>query len=242
MTGALLKRVCAGWLAMAMAIALPAVADEVDPDPWEPANRKVFAVNDAWDRWLLKPVAEGYQKIVPKPIRRSVSNVFNNIETPATAINQFLQGKPVRGISDSGRFLVNSTIGLGGLFDVATPMGFAKHQEDFGQTLGRWGAGAGPHVMIPFRGSSTVRDAFGLMLDATVNPIGFLSPESHRYGAAALYVIDARVDLLAAENLLTESGDKYLFLRDAYLQRRAYLVSDGEAAEEDPFLDDDEDW
>ncbi len=211
-----------------------------DIDPWEPANRKVFAVNDFFDRLLVKPVARAYQRVVPKPIRRGVSNVFDNIDTPATALNQFLQGKPVRGLSDTGRFLINSTVGIAGIFDVATPMGLEPHQEDFGQTFGVWGAEPGNHVMVPFRGSSSVRDAIGLVFDAAASPLRLISPNPARYGTAAMYAVDVRVDLLAAENLISEGGDRYLFMRDAFLQRRAYLVRDGAAEEDDPFLDDED--
>ena len=166
--------------------------------------------------------------------------VHSWFDTPATALNQFLQGKPVRGLSDTGRFLLNTTFGIGGLFDVATTMGLDHHQEDFGQTFGVWGVGRGNHVVIPLRGSSTVRDAIGLVFDAAASPLRLLSPEAVRYGTTAVYFIDTRVDLLAAENLLNENADKYLFLRDAYLQRREFLVSDGALEEEDPFLDDED--
>ena len=227
------------WIVIVAALLCsPAYAN--DPDPWEGANRKVFAVNDFFDRILVKPVAKTYKRVLPKPVRRGIGNIFINMDTPATALNQFLQGKPVRGLSDTGRFLVNSTIGIGGIFDVATSMGMERHQEDFGQTFGVWGAGPGNHVMVPFRGSSTVRDAIGLALDAAVSPLRFISPNSAQYAAVGTYAVDARVGLLAAENLMTESGDRYLFMRDAYLQRRAYLVSDGAVEEEDPFLDDDD--
>ena len=211
------------------------------PDPWQTFNRKVFAFNDFLDRWVLKPVAQGYKKVVPVPVRRSVGNAFRNIETPATAINQFLQGKPREGFSDTGRFLVNTTLGIVGFFDVASRMGIPKHQEDFGQTFGRWGAGSGNHVMLPLRGSSTVRDTFGMVLDTIINPLRFISPVEAQYGTYALYFTDIRVDLLAAESLMNESGDAYLFQRDTFLQRREYLVQDGESEEEDPFLSEDYD-
>ncbi len=224
-------------------LAVPAVYGE-DVDPWEPANRKVFAVNDFFDRILLRPVAKAYKKVIPGPVRRGIGNVFANIGTPATALNQFLQGKPRDGFSDTGRFLVNSTIGIGGIFDVASPMGMQPHQEDFGQTFGVWGAESGNHVMLPLGGPSTVRDGVGLIFDLAANPLRLLSPASHRYGAAAVQVVHGRSNLLAAEELMPQSGDRYLFLRDAYLQRREYLVNDGAVPEEDPFLDDDydEDW
>ena len=134
--------------------------------------------------------------------------------------------------------LVNSTVGVAGLFDVASRMGFPKHQEDFGQTFGRWGAGSGNHIVLPFQGSSTVRDALAMVLDSALSPFRFISPAEARYGTAALYFTDIRVSLLAAESLMTESGDAYLFQRDAFLQRREYLVQDGEVETEDPFLSD----
>lgn len=227
-------------LIVALSAGLVPIAQAETPDPWEGFNRKVFAFNDFLDRWLLKPVAKGYKKIVPVPVRRSIGNAFDNIDTPATAVNQFLQGKPGDGFTDSGRFLVNTTLGIAGLFDVASRMGFPKHQEDFGQTFGRWGAGSGNHVMLPFRGSSTVRDTFGLVLDSLTNPLRFISPVEARYGTYALSITDVRVDLLAAESLMNDSGDAYLFQRDAFLQRREYLVQDGETEAEDPFLS--EDW
>ncbi len=211
------------------------------PDPWQSFNRKVFAFNDFLDRWVLKPVARGYKKIVPVPVRRSIGNAFDNIEMPGTAINQFLQGKPRDGFSDTGRFLVNTTLGIVGFFDVASRMGIPKHQEDFGQTFGQWGAGSGNHVMLPFRGSSTVRDTFGMVLDSVVNPLRFISPVEAQYGTYALYLTDIRVGLLAAESLMSESGDAYLFQRDTFLQRREYLVQDGESEEEDPFLSEEHD-
>ena len=228
---------CGALIVGLLATAVPVVHAETE-DPWEGFNRRVYAFNDFCDRWLLKPVAKGYKRVVPVPVRRGVGNVFSNLNTPATAINQFLQGKPGAGFSDSGRFLVNTTVGVAGLFDVASRMGFPKHQEDFGQTFGRWGAGSGNHIVLPFQGSSTVRDALAMVLDSALSPFRFISPAEARYGTAALYFTDIRVSLLAAESLMTESGDAYLFQRDAFLQRREYLVQDGEVETEDPFLSD----
>ncbi|MEZ5597462.1 MAG: VacJ family lipoprotein [Pseudomonadales bacterium] len=221
-------------------VTLPAVQASEIHDPWENVNRKVFKFNDFLDRWMLKPVARGYRKVVPAPVRRSVGNFFRNLDTPMTAVNQFLQGKAGEGVSDLGRFVVNSTLGIGGLFDPATRMGFAKHQEDFGQTFGRWGTGSGNHVVLPLRGSSTVRDTFGLVLDTLTNPIRLISPNELEYGLRGVSVVDTRTDLLSAESLMKEGGDSYLFQRDAFLQRREFLVHDGEAEESDPFLD--EEW
>lgn len=235
------RALASGLLVCALGIGSVPLAYAQTPDPWQNFNRKVFAFNDFLDRWVLKPVAQGYKKIVPAPVRRSIGNAFNNIETPATAVNQFLQGKPRDGFSDTGRFLVNTTLGIVGFFDVASRMGIPKHQEDFGQTFGRWGASSGNHVMLPFRGSSTVRDTFGMVLDTIINPLRFISPVEAQYGTYAVYFTDIRVDLLAAEALMNDSGDTYLFQRDAFLQRREYLVRDGESEEEDPFLSEDYD-
>ena len=204
-------------------------------DPLEPINRGVYGFNDFADRWVIRPTAKAYDKVVPRFLKSGISNVFENIGTPAVAVNQLLQGKPLRSLSDTGRFLVNTTMGVGGLIDVATHAGFAKHDEDFGQTLGVWGAGSGSFLMLPFLGPSSVRDTVGIALDGLMNPIRFVKPTESRAAVTALYVIDLRAALLGVDQLV--SGDEYLFLRDAYLQRRAFSVSDG-VTDEDPFADD----
>ncbi len=234
-----IKRVWLRWTLTCVVLVVPVAAAAETPDNWEGLNRKIFSFNDFFDRLFLKPIAKTYKNVVPVPVRNGVSNVFDNLDTPGTVINQFLQGKPKEGFSDTSRFLVNSTLGIGGIFDVASRMGLAKHQEDFGQTFGVWGAGSGNHVMIPFRGSSTVRDTFGMVLDAFTNPLRFVSPAEAQYSAMGLYITDARVELLTAESLMGESGDAYLFQRDAFLQRREYLIFDGNVETEDPFLTDD---
>jgi phospholipid-binding lipoprotein MlaA len=168
--------------------------------------------------------------------------VFENLGTPGTALNQFLQGKPGRGFSDVGRFLLNSTVGVVGIFDVASRAGLAKHEEDFGQTFRVWGAGPGRFVVLPFFGPSTTTDTFGRVFDTFTNPVILVTPLRDRIAIYAVDVIDTRADLLSVETLIT--GDRYLFIRDAYLQRRDYLAADG-TVEDDPFLDedwDDEDW
>ncbi|MEO1204560.1 MAG: VacJ family lipoprotein, partial [Pseudomonadota bacterium] len=150
-------------LILAAALALSACASQegarTESDPWEPVNRVVFKVNDVPDRYLLKPVARGYRAILPNPVRRGIGNFFDNLVTPRSMVNNFLQGKPDRGGSDLGRFLLNSTIGIGGLFDVASAVGYDVYNEDFGQTFAVWGMPDGPFVMIPFFGPSTLRDA-----------------------------------------------------------------------------------
>lgn len=205
-------------------------------DPLEPVNRDIFTFNDAVDRWVLKPVAKGYDKITPQPVQKGIGNVFNNLTTPGIALNQFLQGKPREGLGDLSRFLVNTTLGIGGIMDVAAKHGLPRDEEDFGQTFEVWGFGRGPFLMLPFRGPATTSHAVGMVFDAFTNPLLLVSPGRDRAALVVLNVIDIRADLLSAEELI--SGDRYLFIRDAYLQRREYLVNDGEV-EEDPFLDDD---
>ncbi len=213
----------------------PAYADERNPDPWEGMNRKVQKFNDGADRWLLRPIAVGYTKVVPKFMRRGVSNFFGNLTYPVVVVNQFLQGKWRNGFADTGRFLVNSTLGIGGLFDPATRAGLEAHEEDFGQTFAKWGMGSGPYLVLPLMGPSTIRDGGGRIVDATMFPPRFVEEERVRYALTGLYFLDTRASLLDVENLL--SGDRYAFLRDAYLQRREYLIMDGEV--EDSFLDED---
>ena len=204
-------------------------------DSWEGVNRRFQGFNDWSDRYVLRPAASGYKKVLPQFVRTGIGNVLDNVATPATAINQLLQGKPVKSIADTGRFLVNSTLGLGGLVDVATSMGFAKHTEDFGQTFGRWGAGSGNYLVLPFRGPSSVRDTLGLAFDSVINPLRFISPTETRLAVTALVVVDLRQGLLGVDELV--QGDRYLFFRDAYLQRREFLITDG-VADEDLFDED----
>jgi phospholipid-binding lipoprotein MlaA len=205
-----------------------------DLDPWQPMNRKITTFNNVADRWVMKPLARGYQKI-PGVIRTRVNNIFDNAEAPATSLNQFLQGKPKEGFHDAGRFLLNSTIGLLGLFDVASASGMVKHDEDFGQTFATWGVKSGPYLVVPLRGPATVRHASGMVLDALTNPIGMISNVRVRNVTYGLYYVNLRASVLGADALL--SGDEYLFLRDAYFQRRNFLIRDGEM-DVDEFLDD----
>ena len=218
-------------LLVACGAATPVLAD----DPWEPVNRPIFKFNDWTDKYMLRPLASGYSKVVPRFMRRGVSNVFDNIGTPAVALNQLLQGKPRKSLSDTGRFFVNTTLGLGGLFDVATQVGLDEHEEDFGQTFGVWGAGGGNYVVLPFRGSSNVRDSVGLVFDTLVNPLRFISHSETRAAAVALSVIDLRAELLGVDQLVV--GERYVFFRDAYEQRRDFVILDGRV-DEDSFDDD----
>ena len=205
-----------------------------NPDPFEGMNRKVMAFNDGADRMILKPVAKGYMNVTSEPVRRSVTNFYDNFAYPITIINQFLQGKVKLGFSDLGRFLVNTTAGILGLFDVATGLGMEYHDEDFGQTLGVWGVGSGAYLVIPLWGPVTTRSGVGDIASFYTHPVQFIDDEATRYGLFIGWAIQARASLLEAEELIT--GDRYLFIRDAFLQRREFLVNDGEI-EEDPFLE-----
>ena len=202
-------------------------------DPWEGFNRGTFAFNDALDQAVLKPVAQGYVKVVPGFARAGVSNFFGNLEDIGTALNNLLQGKPVEGVSDAGRFLVNSTLGVLGLWDVATPMGLEKHYEDFGQTLGWWGVLPGPYLVLPFFGPSSLRDGPARFVDPARYYYPAIEPEGLRWGLQILDVVRIRAELLQAEGVLAEAAlDRYSFIRDAWWQRRRSQVYDGKPPRE----------
>ena len=205
-----------------------------NPDPFEGMNRKVQAFNDGADRWVLKPLAKGYIKITSEGVRHSVSNFYDNFAYPITIVNQFLQGKFVLGFSDLGRFVVNTTVGLLGLFDPATGMGLKHHDEDFGQTLGAWGLPSGAYFVVPLWGPATTRSGVGDIVSFFVHPSQLIEDEAIRVAYFAGWAIQTRASLLETEELI--SGDRYLFIRDAFLQRRQFQSDDG-VIEEDPFLD-----
>lgn len=206
-----------------------------DPrDPFERVNRGTYAFNSAVDRGVLRPVAKAYHKVTPNFIETGVSNFFDNLETPRTIINNLLQGKFKDSLSDTGRLLLNTTLGLGGLLDPATDAGLAKHDEDFGQTFGKWGIKPGPYIVIPFLGPSDLRDGIGRVPDTYTNPAAYIEEDKVRYGLYGLSAIDTRTQLLSLDDALKQAYDPYSFMRNAYLQRRQYLVTDGQAAD-DPF-------
>ncbi|HXG29625.1 MAG TPA: VacJ family lipoprotein [Nevskiales bacterium] len=199
-----------------------------DPlDPLEPVNRVVFSFNDKLDKYALRPAARGYVAVVPGPARKGVNNFFANLFYPRVAINNFLQGKPRRGVSDIGRFLVNTTIGLVGIFDVATPLGLERHHEDFGQTFGIWGIGPGWYLVLPFYGPATNRDFVGRLLDAQLNPLSHASDDV-QLAATVVYAVDKRAEFLGADKLIEDAFDPYLFVRGAYLERRAARIRDAQ--------------
>ncbi|MBL8312666.1 MAG: VacJ family lipoprotein [Rubrivivax sp.] len=207
-------------------------------DPWESFNRKVYAFNDAVDEAILKPVATAYRDVVPQIVRTGVSNVLGNIGDIWSAANHLLQGKLQDGLEMGMRVVTNTFFGLGGLLDPATELGLTRRSEDFGQTLGRWGVGTGPYLVLPFLGPSTVRDSAGLAVDRSIDSQMLPLSSGERYGLTALELVSIRAGLLGATKLLDEVAlDRYSFLRDAYLARRRDAVYDG-AAPMERFEDD----
>lgn len=199
-------------------------------DPFESINRAVFTFNENADEYVIKPAAEAYQFVLPEFVRTGVTNFFSNIGDIFVAVNNLLQGKPGNAANDIGRFLVNSTIGILGLFDVATEAGLEKNKEDFGQTLGVWGVPSGPYVVLPLFGPSSIRDTAGLVVDIKTDFILNSNQLNHdqKVGSTVLRVVNQRANLLNASQLLEDAAfDKYSFLRDSYLQRRFNQVHDG---------------
>lgn len=216
-------------LAFACAGLLGGCATSGNPkDPIEGFNRAMYAFNEGLDTVLIKPVAQGYDAVLPNPVRTGVTNFFGNIADLFIGVNNLLQGKPGQAASDLGRVLINSTVGILGVFDVATNAGLDKHDEDFGQTFGRWGVGDGAYVVIPFFGPRTVRDTVGLVLDVNADPLTHTHGIPTRNTYLALRIVDNRADLLPADKVIEEAAlDKYSYVRDGYLQRRRNLIHDG---------------
>jgi phospholipid-binding lipoprotein MlaA len=214
---------------LAIALVAGCATTNGDPrDPLEGMNRTVYGFNDKVDSWVLKPVSRAYFDYMPVEIRDRVRNFFGNIADPMIGVNNILQGKFEDGFFDWVRFGFNSTVGLLGLHDVATDMGYEKHNEDFGQTFGRWGAPPGPYLVLPFLGSSNVRDGIGLGLDYYFDPMTGVRDKDFSYPLWGLRVVQVRADVLDASRILDEAAlDKYTFQRDAYLQRRRSLIYDG---------------
>jgi len=206
------------------------VHGERDPrDPWEGFNRGVHEFNTDFDNKILKPVAEGYVNVVPQTARTGVSNFFSNLGDVVVLANDLLQFKFRQAASDFSRLVWNSTVGLAGLIDVATPMGLPKHDEDFGQTLGHWGVGSGPYLVLPFLGPSSLRDGTGRLVDyRQFDLIGEIDDDATRYGVIGLYAVNTRAKLLRTTRLLEQGAlDPYLFMRESYLQMRENQVYDG---------------
>ena len=214
------------------------VADQAtDVDPYQAVNQKIFSFNKFLDDHLARPVAKFYVAVTPDPVKRGIANVFDNLEEVTNVVNDLLQGKFVQTANDSGRFAINSTLGIAGLFDVASLLSLKKSDgEDFGQTLGYWGVPEGPYIMLPFLGPSTLRDAPSYFVDQLTDPLDYLDNSTDRAVTTALSVVDTRASLFEYDNLL--SGDSYTLVRDVYLQRRAYQVNDGAVEDEFDDLDD----
>lgn len=207
-------------------------------DPWESPNRTIYTVNDAVDRVTLKPIAKGYDAIMPGFARKGISNFADNLTTPRSAINNFLQGKPRRGFQDIGRFLFNSTVGIGGLLDLASASGLEEYNEDFGQTLAVWGVPDGPYVYLPLFGPRTLRDAIALPVDIVADPLFHYDDSSIRDKVYILRGIDLRTRAFTAEKLLEGSKDPYITIRESYIQNRRFQVFDGDPPEDDDFYDE----
>lgn len=209
-------------------------------DPYENWNRKVYTFNDTVDRWALRPVAKTYRTFMPDVADRAITNFFNNLSEIRNFTNSILQLKGESAVVAAGRFTYNTVFGLGGLIDVATAFDLPERPEDFGQTLGYWGAGAGPYLMLPFLGPSSPRHIGGLGIDSLVLPSPWDNVERpETYYARGVQIVDKRADLIPAEGFI--SGDVYIFVRNAFMQRREFLINDGKVTR-DPFAsDDDED-
>ncbi len=210
------------------------------PDPIEPANRAFYNFNEGLDKHLIKPIAETYANITPEPIRSSITNFFDNLAYLNVILNSFLQGKFGQGFSDTGRFLLNSTLGIAGMFDVATPAGLPRHKEDLGQTLATWGVGRGTYLYLPVKGPDTARNLPDIATSTLLNPITYLTG-AVLFPITAINVINIRANLLDATNIRDEAAvDPYSFTREAYLQQREYLIHDGNPPTEgyDDIFDD----
>ncbi|MCL4800789.1 MAG: VacJ family lipoprotein [Burkholderiales bacterium] len=243
MNGALRAMLVAAAASAALGLGGCASTAALNPaDPFEPANRAVFEFNEEVDKAFVKPVAQAYRAVLPQPVRTGVRNFYGNLWDPWIGLNNLLQGKVEWALNDLFRFAVNTTFGLGGINDVATDMRLEKHNEDFGQTLGRWGVESGPYLVLPILGPSSVRDGTGLLVDS----YGYLPWRiptwrkwdhyvAWRNSLTVLGFVSLRASLLDAESVLEEAAlDRYAFVRDAYLQRRRSLVYDGEPPRERP--------
>ncbi|AIS13914.1 Outer-membrane-phospholipid-binding lipoprotein MlaA [Pseudomonas chlororaphis subsp. aurantiaca] len=220
----LVQLMCAGMLLV------PVLAHAAEDDPWESINRPIFTFNDTIDTYALKPLAKGYQAVTPQFLEDGIHNFFRNIGDVGNLANDILQAKPHAAAVDTARLLMNTTIGVAGFFDVSTKMGLQRNDEDFGQTLGYWGVGSGPYVMLPFFGPSTLRDAPAKYVDSFTDGYRYVNDVPVRNSVFALEVVDTRASLLSSEKLI--SGDKYTFIRNAYLQNREFKVKDGKVEDD----------
>lgn len=217
-------------LVFALLVAGCASGPQATPsDPIEPVNRAVFSANQTIDRYVATPVAKGYREAVPSPVRTAVKNFFSNLGEVSNLVNNLLQGRGGAAAETGMRLAVNSVLGIGGLIDIATPAGISTHNTDFGLTLGVWGVPSGPYLVLPVLGPSSVRDGAGVVVNAALSPATYLDPGAS-FGLYGVSFVDTRTNLLPATDLISLAAlDKYSFMRDGYLQRRRYLVNEGQA-------------
>lgn len=207
---------------------------KADPrDPWERMNRGTYRFNDAFDRAIAKPVARGYRKVTPHFVQTGIGNFLDNLQSPVVMVNDLLQGQFKAFASDTGRLLMNTTLGIGGLLDPATAAGLDKHDRDFGQTLGTWGLKTGPYLVIPFLGPSDVRDAVGRVGDVYSDPRHYIRNNWVSWGLWGVGAVDTRARLLDVEGAIAGAYDPYAFIRGAYLQHRAFKVHGGQSTGEE---------
>ena len=224
-------------LLLVLLFSFPLYGEEIN-DPFEDLNRDIFVFNEKLDEKILKPTALVYRKVTPQFARTGVTNFFNNLEEIDTTINQVLQGEIKYAFNDAGRFVINTTIGLFGLIDVASKMGLERHEEDFGQTLGVWGFDSGPYIMIPFLGPSNPRDLLSRPISSFLSGTFAMEDDDVKITLVGIDALETRERLLDAETLII--GDKYIFVKDAYVQSREYEINNG-STKDDEFLDDMED-
>ncbi|WP_443639912.1 VacJ family lipoprotein [Candidatus Njordibacter sp. Uisw_039] len=212
------------------------IETQSDPrDPFQNLNRKVHAFNNVVDKKLLMPVVNVYASVTPDSLEKGIGNFFSNLSEVGNFLNHTLQFKPLKAAKDLGRLVINTTLGLGGIIDVASDLGIYQESEDFGQTLGFWGVSPGPYVVLPFLGPSTLRDTGAIIINPSPNPIDRYNPAADRLYISALQVVDLRRQLGDFDSLV--SGDPYIFIREAYLQRREHLIKDGIPSDDDGFDD-----
>ena len=237
-TATALRRVgaAAGLLAALLLAGCATVAHPDPRDPWESYNRAMTSFNDGVDKAVIKPVATVYKEVLPSPVRTGVGNFFGNLSDVWSLVNNVLQAKPEGALHSFWRVVVNTTIGIGGLFDPATEMHLVRHREDFGQTLGYWGADSGPYLVLPLLGPSTLRDTIALPVDYLGRPQGQINDVPVRNSLTVLEAVDTRARLLGVEQLLNQAAlDPYSFQRDAFLQKRRNDVRDGEPVDEERY-------
>ncbi|HIF17320.1 MAG TPA: VacJ family lipoprotein [Cycloclasticus sp.] len=238
-----LKKGCACVVIASTAIlsGCASLTSQAENDPLEYVNRGVFSFNETADEYVLEPVVKGYQYVTPAAIDNGVTNFFSNLDDVVVVVNDILQLKFNQALSDGGRVVVNTTIGLLGFVDMATDMGMPKHNEDFGQTLGAYGVGTGPYIVLPILGSSTLRDTVGLVGDSFVDPIQQLHDSDAMWATIGLKIVDTRAGLISTKKIADQASlDAYDFHRSAYFQRREYLIYDGNPPMDDGDIFDDE--